>query len=89
MSSLAASRKVFRSLERRGSRLLALKEMKQLHNPCFEPIREESRNSTEHKRALESLIFLTKKKNGAVKARDVAPMAVPKKGHESGRSFKP
>ena len=51
----------------------ALKEMKQLHNrECFKPIRKESLNPTEHKQALESLIFLTKKKNGVVIARHCA-----------------
>ena len=51
----------------------ALKEMKQLHNrECFKPIHKDTLNPTERKRALESLIFLTEKKNGAIKARHCA-----------------
>ena len=47
--------------------------MKQLHDrECFKPIRKESLNPTECKRALESRIFLTEKKSGAVKARHCA-----------------
>jgi hypothetical protein len=51
----------------------ALKEMKQLHERrCFQPVQKESLTSTERKRALESLIFLTEKKDGSIKARHCA-----------------
>jgi hypothetical protein len=51
----------------------ALKEMKQLHNrECFKPIDFNTMNEIEQKRALESLIFITQKKNGTVKARHCA-----------------
>ena len=51
----------------------ALKEMKQLHDrECFKPIKMDTLNPTERKRALESLIFLTEKKDGSIKARHCA-----------------
>ena len=51
----------------------ALKEMKQMHDRnCFQPIKKETLNSTERKRALESLIFLTEKRDGTIKARHCA-----------------
>ena len=51
----------------------ALKEMKQLHDrECFKPIKKESMSKTERKRALESLIFLTEKRDGTIKARHCA-----------------
>ena len=54
-------------------RQAALKEMKQIHNgECFKPIHKETLNPTERKQALESLMFLTEKKSGAVKARHCA-----------------
>ena len=50
-----------------------LKEMKQLHDcKCWEPISKEDLNSTEIKRALESLIFLVAKRDGEVKTRHCA-----------------
>ena len=39
---------------------------------CFYPIRKSSLNETERKRALESLIFLTEKRDGSVKTRHCA-----------------
>ena len=43
--------------------------MKQLYDQeCFKPIKKQSLNSTEKKRALESLIFVTEKRNGTIKA---------------------
>ena len=51
----------------------ALKEMKQMHDrKCFKPIRKEDLNSMEKKRALESLIFITEKRDGTIKARHCA-----------------
>ena len=50
-----------------------LKEMQQLHDrKCFKPIAIGSLTQTERKRALESLIFLTEKKDGTIKARHCA-----------------
>jgi hypothetical protein len=50
-----------------------LKEMKQLHErKCFTPLKIKSLTPTERKRALESLIFLTEKKDGTIKARHCA-----------------
>jgi hypothetical protein len=50
-----------------------LKEMKQLHDlRCFQPVHRNTLNTTERKRALESLIFLVGKKDGTVKARHCA-----------------
>ena len=50
-----------------------LKEMQQLHDrECFKPIAIETLTQTERKRALESLIFLTEKKDGTIKARHCA-----------------
>jgi len=56
-----------------NGRQAALKEMKQLHDRgCFTPVKVESLSATERKRALESLIFLTEKRDGTVKARHCA-----------------
>ena len=47
----------------------ALKEMKQLHDhQYFQPIWKESLSETERKRALESLIFLVKKRDRTIKS---------------------
>jgi hypothetical protein len=47
-----------------------LKEMQQLHvRECFKPIAIGTLTKIERKRALESLIFLSEKKDGTVKAR--------------------
>ena len=47
-----------------------MKEMGQLHDrECFKPIHKKDLNSIELKRALESLIFITEKKSGELKAR--------------------
>jgi hypothetical protein len=49
-------------------------EMKQLKDQiCFIPIDQTILNATERKRALESLIFLTEKKDGTIKP-DTVPM---------------
>jgi len=54
-------------------RASALKEMKQLHDrECFQPIRAETLNKEESKRALESLIFLVEKRDGTIKSRHCA-----------------
>jgi hypothetical protein len=51
----------------------ALKEVKQLHDrECFIPISKEELNELERRRALESLIFLTEKRDGTIKARQCA-----------------
>ena len=51
----------------------AYKEMKQMKDrDCFEPIHKLSLNETEKKRVMESLIFLTEKKSGKIKARHCA-----------------
>jgi len=51
----------------------ALKEMKQMHDRvCFVPIKKEELNELERKRALESLIFLTEKRDGTIKSRHCA-----------------
>jgi hypothetical protein len=51
----------------------AMTEMKQLHERMvFEPINIENFTWLERKRALESLIFLTEKRNGDVKGRNFA-----------------
>ena len=51
----------------------AFKEMKQMKDrDCFEPIHKSSLNETERKRVMESLIFLTEKKSGEIKARHCA-----------------
>jgi len=47
--------------------------MKQLHDrDCFHPVHKDTLNSTEQKRALESLIFITEKKDKKIKARHCA-----------------
>ena len=51
----------------------AMKEMQQLHErTVFEPISAEELTTIERKRALESLIFLTEKRDGNVKGRTCA-----------------
>jgi hypothetical protein len=51
----------------------AHKEMKQLHDRVvFEPIRTAKMTALERKRAMESLIFLTEKQDGTIKARTCA-----------------
>ena len=51
----------------------AHKEMKQLHNRIvFKPILIEELTSIEKRKAMESLIFLTEKKDGRIKARTCA-----------------
>ena len=54
-------------------RQAALNEMRQLHErECFKPIDIGSLSQIERKRALESLIFLTEKKDGQIKAHHCA-----------------
>ena len=54
-------------------RRAALKEMKQLHDrKAFQPVHKSSLKQTEKSRALESLIFLTEKRDGTIKARHCA-----------------
>ena len=48
----------------------ASKEMKQLHDRVvFEPIAVSDLTREEHKKAMESLIFITEKRDGTIKAR--------------------
>jgi len=64
-----------RGLQKFGERGKAstLKEMKQLvDRECFYPIKRSTMTSTERKRALESLIFLTEKRDGTIKSRHCA-----------------
>jgi hypothetical protein len=47
--------------------------MRQLHDrECFKPVMKESLSPTERKRALESLIFLTEKRDGTIKSQHCA-----------------
>jgi len=56
-----------------AARQAAMKEMKQLHDrECFMPIDPKTMSTTEKKRVLESLIFLTEKKDGLIKGRHCA-----------------
>ena len=51
----------------------AVGEMKQLHDRvCFCPINPNTMTTTERKKAMESLIFLTEKRDGRIKARTCA-----------------
>ena len=51
----------------------AYKEMKQLHDRiCFRPINPSKMTTNERKKAMESLIFLTEKRDGTIKARTCA-----------------
>jgi hypothetical protein len=51
-------------------RAAAKGEMQQLYDrQCLKPVSYKSLSGTERKRALESLIFLTEKKDGRIKAR--------------------
>ena len=51
----------------------ALKEMEQLHERnVFDPVKVDDITTSEKKRALESLIFLTEKKDGTIKCRTCA-----------------
>ena len=49
-----------------------IKEMRQLHNVVFKPIRISDMTARERKRAMESLIFLAEKQDGRIKARTCA-----------------
>jgi Reverse transcriptase (RNA-dependent DNA polymerase) len=58
-----------------GSRAeeVAMKDMEQMiERDCFEPIHQEELNETERRRAMESLIFLSEKKDKSIKARHCA-----------------
>ena len=47
----------------------AHKEMKQLHDrSCFRPVHEHSLNKSERHRAMESLLFLTEKRDKTIKS---------------------
>ena len=47
----------------------APKEMKQLHDrSCFRPVHKHSLNKSERQRAMESLLFLTEKRNKTIKS---------------------
>jgi len=61
----------------------ATKEMKQLHDRvCFKPINPTEMTADERKKAMESLIFLTEKRDGRIKARTVANGSVQRKWME-------
>ena len=61
----------------------ATKEMKQLHDRvCFRPINPSEMTTDERKKAMESLIFLTEKRDGRLKARTVANGSVQRKWME-------
>ena len=65
-------KKGMRKVGKSGSQS-ALKEMKQLHDrKCFEPIKKEALLITDEKRALESMMFLTGKKDGIIYAQHCA-----------------
>lgn len=56
----------------RGSKA-AYNKMKQLHNQCvFKPINVGKLSTNERRRVMESLIFLTEKKDGTIKAQTCA-----------------
>ena len=58
----------------------AYKEMKQLHDRvCFEPINPNALTPQERRKAMESLIFLTEKRDGKIKARACANGSVQRK----------
>lgn len=58
--------------EDRG-RQAATEEMKQLYDrECFKPIKKKDLSKIEYKHALESLIFITEKRDGKIKARHCA-----------------
>ena len=49
-----------------------MKEVKQLHDrTCFKPIDVSTLTKEELQRAVNALIFLTKKRDGTIKAREV------------------
>lgn len=57
----------------KNGRIAAINEMKQLYDrKCFIPINKNELSDLERKRALESLIFLTEKRDGRIKARHCA-----------------
>jgi hypothetical protein len=50
-----------------------MKEMEQMiKRDCFEPVHQEELNETERRRAMDSLIFLSEKKDKSIKARHCA-----------------
>jgi hypothetical protein len=67
---LVATYSLKKGIEKFGekARQASLNEMKQLYDrECFKPIKYDSLNALEKKRALESLIFLTEKKMEVLK----------------------
>ena len=65
-------------------------KMKQLHNQIvFKPIMINKLSSTERKRAMKGLIFLTKKKNGTIKAKTCANSRTQREytGHDEAASL--
>ena len=57
--------------------------MKQLHDRvCFKPINPTEMTADERKKAMESLIFLTEKRDGRIKARTVANGSIQRKWME-------
>ena len=74
-SSFAETLSLKQGLKRFGERghNAAVKEMYQLHaRGCFAPISVDDMTTLEKKRALESLIFLTEKRDGTIKGRACA-----------------
>ena len=61
-----------KKFEQRGKDAV-FKEMKQLHQRiCFRPISVYDMTPQERRRAMQSLIFLTEKRDGTIKARTCA-----------------
>jgi hypothetical protein len=56
----------------KGTNAIQTEMQQMMDRKCFVPIRKSDLNETERKRALESLIFITEKKSGTIKARHCA-----------------
>ena len=68
----------------------AVGEMKQLHDRvCFRPINPNTMTTTERKKAMESLIFLTEKRDGRIKARTCANGSVQRQWMDKEDSASP
>jgi hypothetical protein len=84
--SLAKGIKVFAE---RGLKA-AYNEMKQLHNQCvFKPINVNKLSTIERRRAMESLIFLTEKRDGTIKARTCANASTQREYTEKDKAASP
>ena len=68
----------------------AHKEMKQLHDRvCFRPINPNNMTPSERKKAMESLIFLSEKRDGKIKARTCANGSVQRKWMDKDETASP